>query len=103
MKVITDSKVFLEEIKDSDKLFVLDFYADWCGPCKRLTPELEKIAEAHKTVVFYKINVDDHEELTTLYNIQCMPTIIFIKKKDEVVRIEGVNITNIIKTIELYK
>mgnify|MGYP001159456398 CR=1 FL=1 len=100
---ISDYSLLLEKIKQRDKLFILDFYANWCGPCKILSPRLSKIEKAYNDVVFYKINVDKAPEIVELYNIRCMPTVLYIKNRDEFARIEGLNIKNITKLIELYK
>lgn len=78
------------------KLVVIDFYADWCGPCKMIAPVLEEISgsQAEKVVVV-KVNVDDHEELSQEYNISSMPTFVFVKNGAEVDRFSGANEGNL--------
>lgn len=57
---------------------VVDFYATWCGPCKRLAPIMEKLAAKYKNKVsFYKVDVDKAEELSATYDIQSIPTVFF--------------------------
>jgi len=69
---------FEQLIKDND-LVVLDFFATWCGPCKVLTPQLEKLAEKYQTVKFIKIDVDDFGDFAQKHEISAMPTILFYK------------------------
>ena len=72
---------------------VIDFYADWCGPCKRFAPVFEEIAIAMKpkSVGFYKVNVDENEEVCSKYSIKAMPTFLFMENGVEVGRIMGAN------------
>ena len=80
---------FLEHIYDyrkdkefvfkGDKPVVIDFWATWCGPCMRLIPELEKMAEKYKDqVLFLKVNADKEKELCTMFNVVALPTLFFI-------------------------
>ncbi|HJA14163.1 MAG TPA: redoxin domain-containing protein [Candidatus Butyricimonas faecavium] len=80
---------FLEHIYDyrkdkefvfkGDKPVVIDFWATWCGPCMRLIPELEKMAEKYKDqVIFLKVNADKEKELCGMFNIVALPTLFFI-------------------------
>lgn len=58
---------------------VVDFYADWCGPCKAIAPVLEELStEYEDQVIIYKIDTDKEEELSTLFGIQSIPTLLFI-------------------------
>lgn len=62
-----------------DKPAVVDFYADWCGPCKAISPILEEIAKEYAGQLYiYKINVDDTPEIANAFNIQAIPTLLFI-------------------------
>ena len=67
---------FEEEVMKSEKPVILDFYADWCGPCKMLGPILEEISSDYKVV---KINVDEHEDLARKYGIMSIPTVMIFK------------------------
>ena len=62
-----------------DKAAVIDFYADWCGPCKSIAPVLEELSDQYKDeVVIYKIDTDKETELSSLFGIQSIPTLLFI-------------------------
>lgn len=67
------------EILKSDKLVMIDFFADWCGPCKMLAPVVEQIAEEQTDIEVVKVNVDEVPELAVLYKVASIPTLIFIK------------------------
>ena len=67
-----------------DKPAIIDFYADWCGPCRKLSPILEEIATEQKgKLVIYKINVDKERELAGIFSIRSLPTLLFIPVKGE--------------------
>ena len=58
---------------------VIDFYADWCGPCRRVAPIMEKLAEEYEgRLVVYKINVDQEKELATAFQAKSIPLVLFI-------------------------
>ncbi len=62
-----------------DKPAVIDFYADWCGPCKSIAPVLEELSNQYKDqLVVYKIDTDKELELSSLFGIQSIPTLLFI-------------------------
>lgn len=74
---------------------LVDFYADWCGPCKMLAPVLEQI----DFVNIIKINVDEHPDLATKYGVMSIPTLIFFKDGSEVKKEIGFRNLNEIKSI----
>lgn len=75
---ITDAN-FQDTIK-SDKLVVIDFWAEWCGPCRMVGPIIEELAtEYADKVVIGKVDVDNNDEITSKYGIRNIPTILFIK------------------------
>ncbi len=73
----------MEEYKtiiNQEKPIMLDFYADWCPPCKILTPTVEKLsAEYEGTVEIKKVNVDQNKELSQAFGVRSIPTLFFIK------------------------
>ncbi len=75
---ITDAT--LDSVLDTDKLVVIDFWAEWCGPCKMIGPIIEEIDEEYKDkVVVGKLNVDENDDTTAKYGIRNIPTVLFIK------------------------
>lgn len=70
---------FESAIMESGKLKVVDFFADWCGPCKMLGPVLEQAAAEQADVEFFKVNIDEEEELAMKYRVMTIPTLLFIK------------------------
>lgn len=82
IKEIETIERFKEDIKKG--LVLMDFYADWCGPCKMIAHNIDYIADKYPTeLTIYKINVDKHEELVKEYEIKSIPTI-FILSNGEV-------------------
>ncbi|AEA46236.1 thioredoxin [Archaeoglobus veneficus] len=69
-----------KEIVNKDTLVVVDFYADWCGPCRFLTPVLEKLEKEFDGVEFVKVNVDRHRELAFEFGISSIPTVLMFHK-----------------------
>ena len=88
MKVIEiNESEFSSKIK-SGKVLV-DCYADWCGPCKMLSPIIDEVAKDNNTCSFYKLNVDDNEKIAREYGIMSIPCIIYFKDGKEVSRSVG--------------
>jgi thioredoxin len=74
------SETFDREVLQSDRPVVVDFYADWCGPCKMLAPAFERMAEENAgRVKFVKVNVDEENGLAARYGISGIPTLVFFK------------------------
>ena len=73
------------------KLVVIDFFAEWCGPCKMIAPKIEEMAAQMSNVVFLKVDVDEAEDAAQEYNVQAMPTFVLIKNKQKVSNAENVN------------
>ncbi len=70
-----------KKVIDQEELVVVDFYADWCMPCRYISPVLEKLEkEFGGKVKFYKLNVDDNQEIAFEYGIASIPTVLFFKK-----------------------
>jgi len=77
-----ENKEHLEQILSENSAVVMDFYADWCGPCKQLMPILEQVSQEQKDVVFCKINVDQNEELSRAYGVRSIPTLKYVKNNE---------------------
>lgn len=92
IKTISEEQ-FDELVLNADKPVLVDFYADWCGPCKILSPTIEELAQDKKysdKYYFYKVNVDAAFNISERYSIQYIPTIIIFKDGEEITRNSGV-------------
>ena len=76
VKVTTDN---FNEILRSEKTVLLDFYADWCGPCRMVAPILEEIAAEYPDYIIGKINVDNEPELAAKFGVASIPTLVVLK------------------------
>lgn len=63
-----------------DKPAIIDFYADWCGPCKMVAPILEELSNENPDVVIYKVDTEVEQELSAVFQIRSIPSILFIPK-----------------------
>jgi|SRR3989338_3458425 len=89
--VVINKDNFEEVVKNSDKPVIIDFYADWCQPCKILSPILDEIAtEMGDKVVVGKVNVDDNQELAAQFGVMSIPTVIMFKAGDAATQWVGV-------------
>ena len=80
---------FDEFIQNTDKKILVDFYADWCQPCKLLEPIVEEVSMENQEVLFARVNVDENRELSNKYAIRALPTLVVIKNGEEINRVVG--------------
>ena len=79
-KVYNYEKNQTQWVYEGNKPAIIDFYADWCGPCKKIAPDVEALAEEYKDqVIIGKCDVDDNDELTGKFGVRNIPTVLFIK------------------------
>ncbi|KKQ24478.1 MAG: Thioredoxin [Candidatus Roizmanbacteria bacterium GW2011_GWC1_37_12] len=74
-----DKGAFQKEVLDHKGLVFVDFYADWCGPCKMTEPIIEELAKELTGVKFVKVNVDENQELASSYQVFSIPTFMIFK------------------------
>ncbi len=77
--LITDSTMFESEVLGSDGLTLVDFYADWCGPCKMVAPVIDELSAERKDVKFVKVNVDENPDIASEYSVFSIPTFVIFK------------------------
>ena len=97
---------YLETVEKFDhalkhKLVVVDFTATWCGPCKRIAPDFEKLGADNKDIIIYKVDVDEHSEVAEKNGISAMPTFKFFKNGTELAdqQVQGASLPMLQKAI----
>ena len=89
MKVQVINKTNFDEIVSSGKTVLVDFYADWCGPCRMLKPILEDVAKEREDIIVGKVNVDEEDYLASRYGVFSIPTLIVFKNGEIVNQASG--------------
>ena len=79
MSVLSINKNNFEEIKNSPKPVLLDFFAEWCAPCRMVSPIVDEIANEHPEFLVAKINVDEEPELAADFGVMSIPTLVVMK------------------------
>ena len=77
--VTVNADNFDAEVLRASQPVVVDFWAEWCGPCKQIAPALEEISEEHPGVTIAKLNIDENQELAARYGVRSIPTLIAFK------------------------
>lgn len=102
MAKVYNYETFKSEVLEGKGIALVDFYADWCGPCKMLGPIVEEVAEAYKDKIQVgKVNIDQYSELAEKYKVMTIPTLILFEDGQKVETVIGFvskdEIENIIK------
>lgn len=79
MSVLNINKNNFDSVKNSDKPVLLDFYADWCGPCRMVSPIVDEIAKERDDIVVGKVNVDAEAELASEFGVMSIPMLVVMK------------------------
>ena len=102
MPTSISSESQFQSFVDKDSLTVVDFYADWCGPCKAIAPEYEKLSLLHPQVSFLKVNVDSLASISSKYSVHAMPTFLFFRKGSVIDKVVGADINKVKQLVSLH-
>ncbi len=86
MKIININDNFDEEVRKYKGISIVDFWADWCGPCKMFGPIFENVSKKYDNIKFCKLNVDENEEIPKEFGIMSIPCIVMFKDGEEIKR-----------------
>lgn len=89
MSVLQLTKENFEIVKAGDKKILIDFYADWCGPCRMVSPFVDQIAEERPDIVVAKVNVDEQSELAEAFGVSSIPTLVVMQNGAVITRSTG--------------
>ena len=88
VKEITEQE-FEEKVKSTDKKVMVDCYATWCGPCQMLAPIVDQLSDEVEDCDFYKLNIDEAEEIAGQYDIMSIPTLLVFENKELKTKLVG--------------
>ncbi|OQE31859.1 hypothetical protein PENSTE_c001G06229 [Penicillium steckii] len=88
---ITSKAEWDEKVVASKEPVLVDFFATWCGPCKAISPQIEKLSLAHENVKFFQVDVDKVGDVAADNGISAMPTFLFFKNGEKVETVRGAN------------
>ncbi len=80
----------IKQVQDSEETWVIDFWAEWCGPCKKLSPIFNEVSEEVDSVKFGKVDMQENQQLGTQFGVRALPTLLIVKNGEEVARSSGV-------------
>lgn len=90
MLLHSNTQNFKKDVLDSEKLVIVDFFAEWCGPCQVFAPVVEDLATSDNSLDVVKIDIDADRDLAIQYNIEAVPTLVVFKNGKELDRVTGI-------------
>nr|AEM42995.1 thioredoxin H [Siraitia grosvenorii] len=100
---VAEWKEQIEKGKESGKLIVVDFTASWCGPCRAIAPLFTELAKNNPNVIFLKVDVDELNTVASEWEINAMPTFVFLKEGKVLHKIVGADKVGLASKLEEYK
>lgn len=91
--------VKLSDLDSKEGLYALKFWATWCGPCKLMNPHVQKLESEFPEIQWLSVDADEVPDLVANFNVKSLPTLVFLKDKVEVSRVEGVSMINPLRKI----
>jgi thioredoxin 1 len=89
MSLVSINKENFENIRNSEKKVLIDFYADWCGPCRMVSPIIDEIANERDDIVVGKVNVDNDQELASEFGVFSIPTLVVLEGGKVIKQVSG--------------
>lgn len=80
---------FHQQVLENEKPVLVDFWADWCAPCKAITPLLEELAEKQEKIIIAKLDIQAHQKIAVQYQVMSIPTLLLFEKGQVIKRIVG--------------
>ena len=99
---ISEFKEIISNKQTGNNLYIIDFHAKWCKPCKKISPDFEKLSVKYTDVMFLKCDVDESDELSALFDINSLPTFVYGYSKNIIDKFEGANIKVVERKLQEY-
>lgn len=101
MSVTTvESEKQFQETLDENKLVIVDFYTKWCGPCKRIAPQIEELSKEQTNVHFCKLDIDQVEDVASDFGIRSIPTFIAFKSGKPMEKVVGADFNKLVQMVK---
>lgn len=84
----------------SQGVVVIDFFATWCGPCKKVAPMYEEMSKVYSSVTFLKVDVDESNEVAEMFDVRAMPTFVILKNGERKAEVEGADLRRVAEYLE---
>uniref|UniRef100_A0A6P7F9E9 Thioredoxin-2-like n=1 Tax=Diabrotica virgifera virgifera TaxID=50390 RepID=A0A6P7F9E9_DIAVI len=101
--MFTSSLTYKNRLKEAgDSLVILEFIASWCGPCKMIGPKVEQLAKRFQDILFFRIDVDEFEDISLQCEVTSMPTFVFMQNNETLETLIGANSKKLLQAVNTY-